>query len=77
MIGMGSVVTKNVLPFTISFGVPSQIQRINRLGLLRSGVNENDIHLFDDWFQKYIQDGSYNQLNHDYNHFIKNYLDLL
>ncbi len=52
MIGMSSTVTRNISPFTIAFGTPCELQRINRIGLQRSGVSDADLLLFEDWFHQ-------------------------
>lgn len=51
MLGMNSAVTKNIAPFVIAYGIPASIKRINRIGLNRSGLNDQDISLFEKCFE--------------------------
>lgn len=37
-VGMGSVVTKNVFPFAMAYGVPATIKGVNETGLSRLGI---------------------------------------
>jgi len=50
MIGMNSTVTRNVPPFVIAFGSPCEGQKVNRVGLQRSGVLDMDLITFENWF---------------------------
>jgi UDP-N-acetylglucosamine acyltransferase len=50
MIGMNSTVTKNILPFVIAYGSPCELQRVNRIGLLRGNVSEEELIFFEKWF---------------------------
>ncbi|MDI9916206.1 DapH/DapD/GlmU-related protein [Rhodococcus sp. IEGM 1379] len=43
MIGMGTVVVKDVPPFSKAFGNPVSLQGVNRIGMSRSGISEEDI----------------------------------
>ena len=43
MIGMGSVVTKNIPPLALSFGNPSKLRGANRIGMQRLGYNNEEI----------------------------------
>lgn len=45
MVGMGSVVTKDVVPFAKAFGNPARIRGLNRLGMQRMGVSDEIIEL--------------------------------
>lgn len=54
LIGMNSTVTRDVIPFSISFGTPSEVKRVNRIGLQRAGLNTNELVAFDDWFESQI-----------------------
>lgn len=43
MIGMGTVVVKDVPPFAKAFGNPVSLHGVNRIGMSRSGISEEDI----------------------------------
>jgi UDP-N-acetylglucosamine acyltransferase len=43
MIGMGTVVVKDVPPFAKAFGNPVSLHGVNRIGMSRSGIAEEDI----------------------------------
>jgi UDP-N-acetylglucosamine acyltransferase len=40
MVGMGSVVTRDIPPFARAFGNPARIHGVNRIGMPRSGIAE-------------------------------------
>lgn len=74
MVGMNSAVTKNIPPFVIAFGSPCNPQKINRVGLLRNGVKEEDLISFEKWYFK-LQ-GLYDNLvplDHEYTNHINEY----
>lgn len=50
MVGMNSTVTRNVPPFVVAFGSPCEGQKVNRVGLQRSGVADADLITFENWF---------------------------
>lgn len=50
MVGMNSTVTRNVPPFVIAFGSPCEGQKVNRVGLQRSGVSDAELITFENWF---------------------------
>jgi len=50
MVGMNSTVTRNVPPFVVAFGSPCEGQKVNRVGLQRSGVPDADLIIFENWF---------------------------
>lgn len=54
LIGMNSTVTKDVIPFSISIGTPSEVKRINRIGLQRAGLSNQELVAFDEWFESQI-----------------------
>jgi UDP-N-acetylglucosamine acyltransferase len=43
MLGMGSVVTRDVPPFAKAFGTPARIQGVNAVGMRRQGVGQTDV----------------------------------
>lgn len=45
MIGMNSTVTKNVPNFALCFGSPSVVRGVNRRGLQRRGISDEDIEI--------------------------------
>ncbi|AYF98358.1 LbetaH domain-containing protein [Protaetiibacter intestinalis] len=49
MIGMGSVVTRDMPPFVIAHGSPARPRRVNRVGLERSGFSEAEIRWVEQW----------------------------
>lgn len=75
MIGMNSAVTKNIPPFVIAYGSPCHAQKINRIGLLRNGIEECDLLLFENWFLN--TKGLFELLipiEHDFNQYITSYI---
>jgi len=42
MLGMGSVVTRDVPPFAKAFGNPARVQGVNTVGMTRQGLEESD-----------------------------------
>ena len=50
MVGMNSTVTRNVPPFVVAFGSPCEGQKVNRVGLQRSGLPDGDLILFENWY---------------------------
>ncbi|RYZ77010.1 MAG: acyl-ACP--UDP-N- acetylglucosamine O-acyltransferase, partial [Proteobacteria bacterium] len=50
MVGMNSTVTRNVPPFVVAFGSPCEGQKVNRVGLQRSGIADADLVIFENWF---------------------------
>jgi UDP-N-acetylglucosamine acyltransferase len=74
MIGMSSTVTQSILPFVIAFGSPCERQRINRIGLQRSGIVEKELVEFERWFQTMKDfDHHLGKINHKYQKFIDQY----
>jgi UDP-N-acetylglucosamine acyltransferase len=43
MLGMGSVVTRDVPPFAKAFGNPARVQGVNTVGMSRQGVDRTDV----------------------------------
>jgi UDP-N-acetylglucosamine acyltransferase len=43
MLGMGAVVTRNVLPYATAFGAPARTRGVNTVGMSRAGISEDDI----------------------------------
>ena len=76
MIGMNSTVTRNMLPFLISFGSPCKLKRVNRVGLDRAGVLPKQQKIFEDWFLE-IRHGFRSQipLSHPFQSFLRDYLE--
>ncbi len=75
MVGMNSTVTRNTPPFVIAFGTPAEPQRVNRIGLQRSGVPEAELQNFENWFQDLR--GSLDRLpnlQHSYSQYVKAYM---
>ncbi len=52
MIGMGSVVTKDIPPFSLAMGVPCRVTGINKIGLLRAKFTEEEIELIIKLFEE-------------------------
>lgn len=52
MIGMGSVVTRDVPPAMMAFGNPSRIRRINKVGLQRFGFDKEIVESLEKGFVK-------------------------
>jgi UDP-N-acetylglucosamine acyltransferase len=45
MVGMGSVVTRDVPPFALAYGNPARVQGANRVGMSRLGVDADAVEL--------------------------------
>jgi UDP-N-acetylglucosamine acyltransferase len=43
MVGMGTPVTRDIPPFATAYGVPPRVHGVNRFGMARAGVAEQDI----------------------------------
>lgn len=43
MVGMGTPVTRDVPPFATAYGVPPRLHGVNRFGMARAGMAEQDI----------------------------------
>jgi UDP-N-acetylglucosamine acyltransferase len=43
MVGMGTPVTRDVPPYATAYGVPPRVHGVNRFGMARAGVSEQDI----------------------------------
>jgi UDP-N-acetylglucosamine acyltransferase len=43
MVGMGTPVTRDTAPFATAYGVPPRVHGVNRFGMARAGVTEQDI----------------------------------
>jgi UDP-N-acetylglucosamine acyltransferase len=50
MVGMNSTVTRHISPFVVAFGSPCEGQKVNRIGLQRSGIPDIDLSIFENWF---------------------------
>jgi len=75
MVGMNSTVTKNILPFVVCFGSPSEIYRINSVGLIRSGLKKTELVPFEDWLERVNSNYGYEHIKHKYKKFIEQYMD--
>jgi UDP-N-acetylglucosamine acyltransferase len=74
MIGMNSTVTRDVIPFTLSFGSPAEAKRLNRIGLQRAGITLAELNIFENWFEEQNQHVEVVcSINHFYNKFIQDY----
>lgn len=51
MVGMNSTVTRHIPPFVVAYGSPCEPQKLNRIGLTRSGIPDTDLLIFEEWFQ--------------------------
>jgi UDP-N-acetylglucosamine acyltransferase len=43
MVGMGTPVTRDVPPFTTAYGIPPRVHGVNRFGMSRAGIAEEDV----------------------------------
>jgi UDP-N-acetylglucosamine acyltransferase len=43
MVGMGTPVTRDIPPFATAYGVPARVHGVNRFGMARAGVADQDI----------------------------------
>ena len=74
MVGMNSTVTKNTLPYVIAYGNAAEPVRVNRIGLMRNGVPEGDLNIFEEWFVSH--QGLYTcpkELNHSLAYHLKEF----
>jgi len=77
LIGMNSTVTKDVIPFSISFGTPSEVKRINRIGLQRAGLQSQELVAFDEWFESQILNtASPVKLDHKFDKFLAEFFQI-
>ena len=75
MIGMHSTVTRNIVPFSVSFGSPARVQKLNAIGLQRSGVAEAELPAFDRWFRKLDPEVEMPvTIEHPYSRFLEEFL---
>jgi UDP-N-acetylglucosamine acyltransferase len=58
MVGMGTPVTRDVPPFATVYGVPPRVHGVNRFGMARAGVAEQDIAGVEQLFEGGSADGS-------------------
>lgn len=52
MVGMSSVVTREVPPFAVAFGAPAMVRKVNRVGMERNGFSPADIAWVTEWTEK-------------------------
>jgi UDP-N-acetylglucosamine acyltransferase len=74
MVGMNSTVTRNILPFVVAYGSPAETQKINQVGLVRSGVAKEQVQIFEEWFFK--MNGLFEnapRIDHEYNKYIDHF----
>ena len=50
MVGMGTPVTRDIPPFATAYGVPARVHGVNRFGMARAGVAEQDITAIEQLF---------------------------
>jgi UDP-N-acetylglucosamine acyltransferase len=50
MVGMGTPVTRDIPPFATAYGVPPRVRGVNRFGMTRAGVAEQDIARVEELF---------------------------
>lgn len=55
IIGMGSVVTKNITPGAKAFGIPAKIMGFNDIGLERAGLTRDDLNKYDKIYEETIK----------------------
>lgn len=53
MLGMGTVVTRDVPPFVVAFGVPVRVRGVNRVGMERIGISATTV---DELARRYAAD---------------------
>lgn len=58
MVGMGTPVTRDVPPFATAYGVPPRVHGVNRFGMVRAGVTEQDITGIEQLFADGMPDGT-------------------
>jgi UDP-N-acetylglucosamine acyltransferase len=57
MVGMGTAVTRDTPPFATAYGVPPRVHGVNRFGMTRAGVAEQDIAAVERLFAAGTADG--------------------
>lgn len=58
MVGMGTPVTRDIPPFATAYGTPPRVHGVNRFGMARAGVAEDDIAAVEKLFAGGTADGS-------------------
>ncbi len=58
MVGMGTPVTRDIPPFATAYGMPPRVHGVNRFGMTRAGVAEEDIAGVERLFATGTPDGS-------------------
>jgi len=76
MVGMNSTVTRDLIPFTLSFGSPCEIQRINSVGLKRAGLGHKELLVFEEWLQNIFDNKGIVIIKHKYKSYIEDYIRL-
>ena len=79
MVGMQSVVTKDILPFSLVAGNPARILRLNRIGAERAGIEEKHISEMESLFHqgRFDQYETDNPILKEINEFMENHPDSL
>jgi UDP-N-acetylglucosamine acyltransferase len=57
MVGMGTPVTRDIPPFATAYGLPARVHGVNRFGMARAGVAEQDIAGVEQLFAEGTADG--------------------
>lgn len=65
MVGMGTPVTRDIPPFATAYGVPPRVHGVNRFGMARAGVEEQDIAAVERLFAEGTADRSGGGLSAD------------
>jgi UDP-N-acetylglucosamine acyltransferase len=58
MVGMGSVVTRDVPPFSLAYGNPCRVRSANRVGMQRAGVPDETIDALDEAYADGLPDAA-------------------
>ena len=70
MIGMGSVISKNIPPGSLAVGSPARVIKINKVALVNAGLNNFE------WVPDYLENPSLAKIHPElYKHF-QNYLEV-
>jgi UDP-N-acetylglucosamine acyltransferase len=65
MVGMGTAVTRDIPPFATAYGVPPRVHGVNRVGMTRAGVAEEDILGVEQLFANGVVEGQSDGLSAD------------
>ena len=69
MIGMASVVTRNIPPASLAVGSPARVMKINQIALENFGLNNFE------WAKDYLKNPSLTSIHPELQKYFQNYLE--